>query len=187
MKKLLFALPVVLLLAAGCNSNQQAGQQNQSANTQTQQQTNRQDQQSGSNQTANWRIYSNAKYNFELSYPSNWNITENESYITIKPTAKSESNFSIATVNIGRESVFDLAAKVKIQDTVFGGKKAKMYDCQQQVNGCPSGIPASVAIHLTDLPAGWGQWNEIDYEVYKNDSVNAADFDQILNSTKFTK
>jgi len=189
MKKILSIVPIVLLLAVACNSTQQAGQQNQSINPQTQQaspSTDSQNQQTNSVQAGSWKNYSNSKYHFELSYPSSWTLSENDSYIYIKPFANSGSNFTISTINVGRESVFDAGAKVKIQDTTFAGKKAKIYDCLQQGNTCPNQLAASVAIHLTESPTGWGQGNEIDYEVYKNDNLKISDFQQILDSIKFT-
>lgn len=180
MKKILFTLSVIFLVSAGCNSRP-AAQQNQSALPQTQKQ------QAGANQDAAWKTYSNVKYNFELSYPGNWVLTENGNYITIKPLANSESNFSIATVNVGRDTVFGLGAKVQIKDTIIADKKAKIYDCRQESTGCPANIPASVAIKLTDLPTGWSQGNEIDYEVYDYEHVNVTDFERILNSLKFVE
>lgn len=189
MKKLLLALPVVLLLAVGCSSNQPVVK-NQPTNTQrTQNQqttpspTNTQTQQA----ITDLKTYSNTKYRFELNYPSGWVISENDDYISIKPTANSQSGLMISTVNVGRESVFDIAAKVKIQDINFAGKKAKTYNCQQSGNVCPNQLTASVAVHLTELPTGWGQGNEIGYDVYKSDNTNVQDFQNILNSFRFTK
>lgn len=93
MKKLLFALPVILLVAAGCSSSQQTSQQNlptqqtqtptpeQQQTTQnptpTQTQTTPPPTQSQQNTqqnslTYNWNTQSNAVVNFQ--YPTNWTV-----------------------------------------------------------------------------------------------------------------
>ncbi len=98
MKKLLFVLPVVLLLAAGCNSNQPVVE-NQPINTQTQQTTppaNTQTQQTTPPaQTtiptiAAWRIYTNNDFNFQLTFPTTW-----QGYMVVK-RAQNVVNLGIA-------------------------------------------------------------------------------------------
>ncbi|MCL5667307.1 MAG: hypothetical protein M1383_06075 [Patescibacteria group bacterium] len=65
MKKILLSLPVILLVAAGCNSSQPAAEQNQPDNTTTQQ---------PNNQADNLKTYTNTQYNFEFKYPSDWSL-----------------------------------------------------------------------------------------------------------------
>jgi len=72
MKKLLFVFPIVVLLAAGCNSSRQASLQQgiqipnpapqQSVSTST-------PDQSG---TTNWKTYDNSQYGFEIKYPDDF-------------------------------------------------------------------------------------------------------------------
>lgn len=65
MKKILFALPIVLLLAAGCNSNSQP------TNQQTQNTSNANTQ----NDTANWQNYTSQKFGFEVKSPTDWYLS----------------------------------------------------------------------------------------------------------------
>lgn len=69
MKKLLFAFPIVVLLAVGCSSSKPTSflpTQNQS--TAQQQQTITAD------ATLNWKTYSNSKYSYQVGYPANLNL-----------------------------------------------------------------------------------------------------------------
>lgn len=83
MKKLLFAFPIVALLAAGCNSSQQTTEQNppaqQTQTEQTQQQTAQNPAPSptptptpSQSDIAAWKTYTSVKYGYQFKYPTNW-------------------------------------------------------------------------------------------------------------------
>lgn len=76
MKKLLFALPVILLVAAGCNSSSptqsadKSGSQNQGAPAST----------GNSNAIpADWKTYTSTEYNFSFQYPKDWEVNDTSS------------------------------------------------------------------------------------------------------------
>jgi len=82
MKKTLFALPIILLMAAGCNSAQQPSAQQ---STQTQQQANQTppanptQTQPANGDTQNWKTYTSSSFGFSIQYPSNWSIDSQRS------------------------------------------------------------------------------------------------------------
>ncbi|MDR3502471.1 MAG: PsbP-related protein [Legionella sp.] len=85
MKKLLFVLSVVVLLAAGCNSSQQANvAQNVATATPTPQQQIAQSAtpspiQNPNNDAQNWKTYSSTSLGFSIQYPSTWSIDSQRS------------------------------------------------------------------------------------------------------------
>lgn len=76
MKKILFTLPVVLLLAAGCNSNQPVteSQPTNTQPTQTQQTTPIGQSQTNNNDTGNIKTYRNDVFGFEVQIPKDWTV-----------------------------------------------------------------------------------------------------------------
>lgn len=187
MKKVLLILPVILLVAAGCNSSNSTSQPT-SNQTQTSQQTQTNLSAVTSDQTANWKMYTSNIYHFQIKYPINWifNETTDHQYFSITPKDSSGTIITISPVNVGRESVFGSGSNVKIQTNPFAGKPAKIYSCPGD-NSCPTQLAYSKAINLTSYPTGWGQWNEIDYNITKGDESYLNDFEQILQSIKFTQ
>ncbi len=71
MKKVLLMLPLVVLLAAGCNNSKSSGTVNEQSTTKP---TQMQEQKPA---MANWKTYKNAKLGFQISYPPSYRLTEN--------------------------------------------------------------------------------------------------------------
>ncbi len=87
MKKLLYAFPIVVLLAAGCNSattrptNQiESTQQTQTTPTQQQQVTQNPTPTTTADITANWQVYN--KYGITFKYPTDWVVKDSSSVQT---------------------------------------------------------------------------------------------------------
>ena len=99
MKKMLFALPVILLVAAGCNSSQSTTEQTPpTQQTQTNQNQQQQVAQNPAPTTTpqnpsaqNFKTYTNAQYGFEVKYPSAY---------TIKTSDKTQVPGELFSINI---------------------------------------------------------------------------------------
>jgi hypothetical protein len=75
MKKFLYLLPVVVLLAAGCNTTKQVEQQQPVSNNQQTQTTSPSPTPTPSAaQPAETKTYSNKEYGFSVKYPSEFSI-----------------------------------------------------------------------------------------------------------------
>ncbi len=71
MKKFILLVPMILLVAAGCNSQPQVQPVNQQTNTQPKQETQIPQK---ADETANWETYTNGKYGLSFKYPSAYKI-----------------------------------------------------------------------------------------------------------------
>jgi hypothetical protein len=78
MKKLLFAFPIVALLAAGCNSSQIPQSTNTTPATQnsTQNTNSTSSPTSAQANTSNWQTYASQKYSFQFKYPTDWSVSD---------------------------------------------------------------------------------------------------------------
>jgi hypothetical protein len=117
MKKLLFALPIMAFLAAGCNSAQQASNSNPQSAAQT-----------------NIKQYTNQQYGFSFSYPATWKLDEqnlvldsnvpaggglqNTSALIITIKVVNNNNFGVAHAN-PNDIIYDASknALVDVTDT----------------------------------------------------------------------
>lgn len=145
--------------------------------------------------TADWKTYINKDYGYEFKYPDGYVVSAGLSgandwvqVYSSKPDSSGHNLtiLNIATVNVGRESVFDNGSNVILDSIVFAGKQAKEYRCPEK-NNCPSQLSSSRAIHLTSLLSNWQANNEIFYDIAKESPELKNLADQILSTFKFTK
>lgn len=136
---------------------------------------------------SSWNTYRDERFGFEMRYPKGWSVKDfYPSGVSIL-TPQREEVFTINTVNVGRESVFDIGSRrrgTRIKDIFFAGRKAELYSCPGQ-NRCPSQLAYSKSIRLVDLPPGWGLNNEIFYDIYKSDTGTYEILENILSTFQF--
>jgi hypothetical protein len=142
---------------------------------------------------SDWKTYKSVKYNFEINYPSDWIIesTIDGSGVSFIPKGfendKRDMIFRIDSVDVGRESVFDMSrSDVSLfKDILFSGKQAKEYQCNYP---CPSGLYNYTTIRIKDIEGiKWGKANEISYAIRNEDYKYLLPiFEKISSSFKFT-
>lgn len=148
MKKILFALPVILLVAAGCNSSQPETQQTQPA--QTQQETTQKPTPTPTatnptpttDQGNNDKIYTNSVYGFQLSYPSDWNTRE----------YGQKDNYFILFTNFSATAPTTPANEFEIQIRHLGSSaddQAELKNRQSQINSNITNISGIAVSHIT--------------------------------------
>jgi hypothetical protein len=209
MKKLLFALPVAVLLAAGCNSNQPAveNQPNNTQQTQNQQTTppsaNTQAtppaQQTAStstptltDKTANWKVYTSGQYNYSFKYPSDWALTDNGStmddvnkILSLINVNKGKQNFDVR-VDQNKPQGYIYTATKKASVTVNGAQYTAYvfpngYECYDNGNATASDCSTFyVPINKN------GVWYIISARGQAG-NVNNEPYKTILENFKFTK
>lgn len=128
-------MPVVLLLAAGCNSNQPVveNQANNTQQTQNQQTT----QPSSQNNTSDWKTYTNAKYGFSVQYPTGWEfkeqssnqqdgffITKGNSTLAILPNGEFDYGLPENNPTKSTQTIAGKTAQVRVWNTANGSKLA---------------------------------------------------------------
>ena len=112
--------------------------------------------------TADWQTYKSEVFQFKIKYPQDWVIEEDDTYpfgIILIPAEfqkdKRDMMLRIDPLNVRRESVFS-DTYLNVIETVFAGKKAKIYSCPDN-NPCPQQLSYAKNIHLEDYPINWGQ------------------------------
>lgn len=136
------------------------------------------------NSLSDWQTYRNEKYGFEFQYPKDWILGENseKNYVSISNQQKNCASLTIAPINIGRESVFDLNAKTScsIKEINFSGKNAK--ECINDLNNS-----YNRDIKIIDFSnINWGENNEISFFAGSGCTELIPLSDQILSTFKFT-
>ena len=139
MKKLLITIPF-LFLAAACNKQTAQVQpvQNQPAQTAQQQvqPAQVQPQATSTDETANWKTYTNATYGFQLNYPSDWSVREygqKDNYFIIFSQTSPVGNFQI--------QIRDLSTSADGQ--------AELKNRQSQINSNITDLSGTAVSHLT--------------------------------------
>lgn len=101
MKKLLLALPAVLLLAAGCNTTPPSTTEQTKPVTQNQQQKQptrsipaKPSAQKVKDERANWKTYTSTKIKISFQYPPDWQVSEDSHGIWFK--SKKNQNVKVA-------------------------------------------------------------------------------------------
>lgn len=152
-----------------------------------------------SDETANWKTYTNGKYQFSFKYPSELRLVEYEHYpygVTLWTSSKWATWLRIDPVAFGRMNVFSTLPlpafnNANTIDVTFAGRKAKEYPTkQQQTNDNIPGYPTYAYVRYIGIldPQGlpWQNSNEISYEVFEGDDRYKEIFDKILSTFKFT-
>jgi len=197
MKNFLLALPVVLLLATGCNSNQPVVE-NQPTNTQpTQNQqitpppTNTQTQQTTQTPTpadTNLKTYTNTQYRFKFQYPYK-NVSVADGYVSSVDPKGMVAAVDIFTIPHGQDrdavlGIFNLPLDQAAQSVGFGSgaissaEKVSYNGINWTVIYAPEGN--AYGHSLTEK-------NGITFWIDSDTRISKSDFETIINSFKFTK
>ena len=197
MKKLSLIVPIIVFLAAGCNSVSQPQAQNTPSNTQptlpAKTQTNSVSQVS----TTGWQTYTNTQFGFEFKYPADWKIVnekkvDNQTLLTLGFASPEENAIGKYTANLtiysGDTFNNNLNDLVKVTEQVFGkmdnvtiaGEPGK------KIIARSSGGTKKLSLKSAFIHDGLGyQISSTGWITDENKAV--AEVDALLSTFKFTK
>lgn len=192
MKRLLFSVPLILLLATACNK-QSVSQPNQQINNPPPPQQTGQTSQT-IDETANWKTYTNTQYGFEFKYPKEYVIKDGDNYATVYDPSRNVGvygNQSFFIVFISQKTDQPLSQIIKDRTDAYTLSEARsaIINGISAYEGVDLGMVSSYAVFVkngsTLVEINFNSGNDNGLE--KNKAALTGPQKLILSTFKFTK